>query len=215
MFPPNGSTIRRLASLHAVRAGPVSTLQRYYQGATTSCRPSRRASLPSLGGTTRCVLRFAPTTSRRNGGGPGVLRVRRPPRNCRMIRWRRQDLPSSWETPSASVPCSSTPAGLHAPDQNGAAARPPLRERRRLPHWDFRSSIAGPRCSLSTLRGVGYPTATQDSLPGAGQALLGGLAYPQGLDERFRGVPTSHPPFPSLLGAIPFSPSGSTSGAAV
>src|SRR5262249_43329795 len=61
VFPSNDATIRRLASLHAVRAGPVSTLRRYYQGATTSCRPSRRASLPSLGGTTRCVLCFAST----------------------------------------------------------------------------------------------------------------------------------------------------------
>ena len=30
--------------------------------------------------------------------------------------------------------------------------------------------------SLSTLRGVGYPTPAQDSLPAAGQALPGGLS---------------------------------------
>jgi hypothetical protein len=46
----------------------------------------------------------------------------------------RQGLPSSRETPIASVPCSSTPVGLHAPRPVGAAARPPLEERRRLPH---------------------------------------------------------------------------------
>src|SRR5437879_10690966 len=67
-FPPRGP------------GGPVPALRRYYQGATTSCRPFRRTSLPSLGGTTRCVLPFAPTPSRRKDGGPGVLRVRRPPR---------------------------------------------------------------------------------------------------------------------------------------
>src|SRR5262249_18064917 len=48
-FPPRGP------------GGPVPALPRYCQGATTSCRPSRRASLPSLGGTTRCVLVFAST----------------------------------------------------------------------------------------------------------------------------------------------------------
>ena len=62
----------------------------------------------------------------------------------------KQGLPSSRETPSASVPCSSTPAGLHAPYHDGAPARPPRGERRRLPHWDFRSSIAWPQSWLST-----------------------------------------------------------------
>src|SRR5205085_5906713 len=72
---------RKDASLPSTRSGGVvPALRRYYQGATTSCRPFRRTSLPSLGGTTRCVLPFAPTPSRRKDGGPGVLRVRRPPR---------------------------------------------------------------------------------------------------------------------------------------
>ena len=64
---------------------------------------------------------------------------------------------------------SSTPAGLHAPYRNGAAARPPQEEQRRLLHWDFRSSIAWLLGWLSTLRRVGYPTTTQDSLPAGGQ----------------------------------------------
>jgi len=38
-FPPQGPP------------GRVPLLQRYYQSATTSCRPSRRTSLPSFGGT--------------------------------------------------------------------------------------------------------------------------------------------------------------------
>src|SRR5208337_717959 len=32
---------------------------------------------------------------------------------------------------------------------------------------------------------MGHPTTTQNSLPGAGYALLDGLAYPQGFNERF------------------------------
>jgi len=43
--------IRRLASLPWLRLGTVRQLRRYYQGAMTSCRPSRRTSLPSFGGT--------------------------------------------------------------------------------------------------------------------------------------------------------------------
>jgi len=43
--------IRRLASLPWLRPGTVRQLRRYYQGAMTSCHPSRRTSLPSFGGT--------------------------------------------------------------------------------------------------------------------------------------------------------------------
>jgi len=43
--------IRRLASLHWLQQGAVRQLQRYYQDAMTSWRPSHRTSFPSLGGT--------------------------------------------------------------------------------------------------------------------------------------------------------------------
>src|SRR5262249_725467 len=52
---------------------------------------------------------------------------------------------------------------------------PPVCEKQRLPRKVFRRSLAGRSDSLSTLRRVGYPDPTQDSLPAAGQALLGGL----------------------------------------
>src|SRR3954452_16409047 len=45
--------------------------------------------------------------------------------------------------------------------------------------------MARPVHSLSPLRSPGYPGATQDSLPAAGQALPGGVGYPQGSCERF------------------------------
>ena len=51
MFPNDESLIRRLASLHRVRADGVPRFRWYYQDATTSCRPFRRTSSPSLGGT--------------------------------------------------------------------------------------------------------------------------------------------------------------------
>jgi hypothetical protein len=52
--------IRRLASLPWLRPRTVRQLLRYYQGAMTSRRPSRRASLPSLGGTSVALVLFAP-----------------------------------------------------------------------------------------------------------------------------------------------------------
>jgi len=66
--------------------------------------------------------------------------------------------------------------------------------------------MAWRRSWLSTLRGVGHPTATQDSLPGAGQALLGGLGYPQGFSERFRVVAYISSPFPKLAWRKPLFP---------
>jgi len=43
VFLKNGSMTRRLASLHWLQQGTVRQLQRYYQDAMTSCRPSGRA----------------------------------------------------------------------------------------------------------------------------------------------------------------------------
>jgi hypothetical protein len=87
--------IRCLASLPGVRPGTVPPLQRYYQGTMTSCRPSRRTSLPSLGGTTvarhRSLLPYTPCGREAWSCLPGI--------SCRDLPWRRQDLPSSWGTP--------------------------------------------------------------------------------------------------------------------
>src|SRR5262245_33643975 len=47
--------------------------------------------------------------------------------------------------------------------------------------------------TLSTLRPVGRPTRTQDSLPAAGQALPGGLSGPLGSSEGFELFATSLP----------------------
>ena len=92
----------------------VPPLHRYYRGTATSCRPSRRTSFPSLGGTTgarrfrsrrRCVR-----PRRAWGWSPGIpFRA--------LFPWRRQDLPSSWGTPIPVCTCSPTPAGRCVPDQ--------------------------------------------------------------------------------------------------
>lgn len=75
----------------------------------TSCRPSRRASLPSLGGTTRSA-RVSPAHGR---ALPWTSLLELVTRYLRpgVGQWRRQDLLRSWGTPSVLLPCSSTPAG--------------------------------------------------------------------------------------------------------
>src|SRR6516225_79708 len=50
----------------------------------------------------------------------------------------------------------------------------------------FRGSITRPAHSLSTLRRMGHPTATQDSLPDGRPAFPGGIDYPLGPNERFQ-----------------------------
>ena len=50
----------------------------------------------------------------------------------------------------------------------------------------FRGSITRPLTSLSTLRRMGRPTTTQDSLLAAGPALPGGIRTRKGFSERFQ-----------------------------
>src|SRR6516162_5038074 len=96
----------------------------------------------------------------------------------------------------------STPAGPQAPDRYGAAARPLVSEEQGLPRKVFRRSIAWLSDSLFTLRSAGYPRPTQDSLPAVGQTLLDGLSTRRVPMRGFRVLSTSHPPLPSLPGAI-------------
>jgi len=82
---------------------------RYYQDATTSCRPSRRTSLPSLGVTTGVFGRFvSPAAAEHTTAGQELITRYLPPG---LLPWRRQDLLRSWGTPLVLLPCSSTPAG--------------------------------------------------------------------------------------------------------
>jgi hypothetical protein len=195
MFPSNGLITRRPASLPRVLDGasspasavlsgrydflpPVSPrfvafAWRYHPSARVS--PARGRALPQTG-----ILEL-------------FTRYLRP--GCR--RWKRQDLLRSWGTPLVLLPCSPTPAG---PTHQAVTMR------RRGPHsvhgrgsriYSFRGSITRLRHWLSTLRRMGHPITTQDSLPAIGQTLPDGLDYPQGSIERFQAVSYIHPPFPS------------------
>jgi hypothetical protein len=116
VFLKDGSTIRRLAFLHRVDWGSLPRFHRYYQGAPTSCRSSRVASLPSLGGTMQAHDYFRFSQCRRVPNiGSGVLEIAFPVRYA--LTWKRQDLSSCQGT---SIVCAHM-----FPD--------PGRSRRRLP----------------------------------------------------------------------------------
>ena len=127
--PTTSPCTRCLASLRRVPADRVPRFLRYYQGTPTSCRPSRRASFPSRGRYHGIAHRFAPDDGcARPSSGLGLF-ARWPQPG--FLRWRRQDLPSSWGTPIPVCPCSPTPAGRCVPDHDGTLAWPPRRERQR------------------------------------------------------------------------------------
>ena len=80
--------------------------------------------------------------------------------------------------PDGHCPCSSTPAGsgrLSGPWVS-CLTRPPHMAMAKAPRiFVFRGSITRPLTWLSTLRRMGCPIATQDSLLAAGPALPGGI----------------------------------------
>ena len=99
---------------------------------------------------------------------------------------KQQGLPGFCGTPISICTCSSTPVGRRTANHIADVARLPLKRKRKLQRTLlFRSSIAWLLDSLSTLRSAGYPSATQDSLPAAGQALPGEISS-LGSNERFQ-----------------------------
>ena len=171
----------------------------------TACRPPRRASLPSLGGTSVALVLFAPgrtSAPPRPGVGDPVA----PAGMCRG----NDRLSQVLGEPRLSVcACSPpTPAGPLAPDPYSAAAWPWVIERQRLLRKDFRRSRAWLSDSLSTLRSAGYPAPRKTRFRPLVRRYRAGFP-----PARFRGkvsdlFPTSHPPFPSFLGAIDVAAAG-------
>jgi hypothetical protein len=159
--------------LPRVLAGRVPRLRRYYQGLATSCRPSRRASFPSLGGTTGSHIfrsrRSCVPPRRAWGCSPGI-----PVRECFRGDDRISQVPGEPRFPFAHVLRSRpAPVCLTACGTSGVA--PALRTTR-APTRRTISRLNSMAFGLAAYASQGrLPFPAQDSLPGAGQALLGGL----------------------------------------
>ncbi len=182
-FPPQGPPER------------VPLLQRYYQSVTTSCRPSRRTSLPSFGGTSVALVVFAPRRTSappRPGVGHPVLR----PGYCRGDD-RISQVPGE---PQLSVCTCSIDSGRIACTRPLRCCNVALGI----------SKAKAPTIGLSKLNSMAFGLAvyaSQDGLPrhharlasGRWSGATGRAFHPQGSYERFQScILTSHPPFPSL-----------------
>ncbi len=193
VVPGPGSNVRHplavFPSLHRVPAGPVPRLHQYYEGATTSSRPSCRTSLPSFGSTS-VALDVSLLDSRVLRRGLELFTRSSNREYAVEACWISQVL---GESQLSVCTCSHpTPAGLLAPDHKGAAAWPLVCEKQRLPRKVFRSSIAW----LSDwLRAPSEAwSASQDGSPRHHARLASGrwsgvtarAFHPQGSDERFQ-----------------------------
>ena len=175
--------------------GRVPQLLRYYQNTTTSyCHLAAlrflRLAIPWLH--SLCSL---PGGRVRRQGLELVTRCLHPG----IDQGTNRTLPSSWETSVIRLHMFQTDAGRTAHTRPfSAAAWPLVIKRQRLPRKVFRRSIAWLSDSLSTLRNADYSNTTQDSLPVAGQALLGGLSTRMVPLKGFRVVNYISSSFPKL-----------------
>lgn len=196
-FPSDGSMTRRLASLHRVPSRSVPRLPRYYRDAPTPAPPSHRA---------RCLRPAVPLVAS-SVSLPSALDARPGARKFR-VRHSQADF-AKGEGQASQVPGEPHCACARFSDPGGIDFPKPLRRVDAAPgpfngvgsreKTHFEAQWPGYSHSLSTLRRVGCPTATQDSLPAAGYALPDGIGYPQGSNERFQKMrPTPDPPFPSF-----------------
>jgi hypothetical protein len=93
------------------------------------------------------------------------------------------------------------PGRTAAPGLTTSAAWPPFVTTTRAPTMrHFRGSIAGPRHALSTLRRLGHPKTTQDSLLGAWPASQAGLATRRVPSKGFWSASYIPSSFPKLSG---------------
>ena len=164
----------------------------------TSCRPSRRTSFPSLGGTTAALVGFAPVRDECTRRGPGVGNPVPP---AGMLPRRRQDLLRSWGTPVCLCPALRPRPGRSHQAVTMGRCCPQWNQDEGPDDWNFRGWITQLQHSLSTLRSAGYPYTTQDSL-----RLLAKLYRREWLTSRVPtkgfsfGIPLHlHPPFPHFL----------------
>ena len=138
-------------------------------GAQTPCRPSRRASLPSLGDTTLapCLLPSAGTRGRGlRGVGVPVPEPELSVETAGSLRF--------LGNPCVPMPCSQTPVGPRTPGHYGASTWPPLVSTTRAPAMTSVSGLNRTALGLAVYASSWRsPDTTQNSLPAARPSLAG------------------------------------------
>jgi hypothetical protein len=173
--------------------------QRTIWDAPTSCRPSRRASLPSLGSTIFCACVCLSRLARRRPRGLELWDWQ-PQRQ--LERWRRQDLPGSWKTLLCLRPVLRPRQDRRIrPIRCADVAPAPSTAKTRCKNTNFgaQSHGLGTRCLrfAQPVARAGRKTrfwllassTRRDWLPAGFQRKV------------FKLLPTSRPPFPSFPGA--------------
>ena len=87
------------------------------------------------------------------------------------------------------MPRSQSPASPSSQASTGFGFRLPLQVGRRRLHCVFRSSLARPTRSLSTLRGLGLPSAARKTRFRLVATLTGRVSHPRGPSKRFPSLP--------------------------
>ena len=171
--------------------GSVPPLHRYYEALRRPAALPGSLRCPSRGRYRSCAPCSLPSGRDAPPAGLGVVHPA-PGRDCRT---ETTGPPRFLGSPDGDVSWSSTPA---RPSCSATAARRcclPRCPRPRLSRCTFRGSIPRPAPSLSTLRRVGRPTTTQDSLPAAGQRFRAGLGTRWAPTRGFNSSYLPHPGF--------------------
>jgi hypothetical protein len=137
-------------------------------------------------------LSFRCLRSRTPNRGPGVQHPVPIPEIMPMEAGRASQVP---EESLCAYALLSDPGRTDSTGHTSVSARPPLCPRRRLPRRNSRGSMTRPWHSLSTLRGLGRPSAARKTRFPLLATLRGGIGYPQDSNERFQ---TKSSPFLEL-----------------
>ena len=159
----------------------------------TSCRPSRRTSFPSFGGTTVPPARFAPLRASAPRGLELVTRYLPPGFAVETT-----GSPTFLGNPRCAFALLSDPGRTSTSGHCDVSVLPPLAPRRRLQHGSFEAESHGLALAVYA-SWCELPRHHARLASAAGQALPEGLVTLWGSIERFQ-IPSSvtwHSPFPS------------------
>lgn len=160
-------------------------------------RPSRRASLPSLGDTLRCACRFVPIGPERRPWARGSSSGPHCRTGCAR---RRPGPPRFLENPLVPMPCSSTPAGPRASGKLRCLGVAPAMSTTKAPTTKNLSGLNRTALGLAVYASSdGLPTSDARLASGCLPGSTGRDWLPAGFLRKVSEVlVTSLPPFPGF-----------------